>query len=182
MLFFLFLKALPGAPIDEIVNGNIRCGFHPFAGIDVECPPEPCIHTETAIWTESVVVTDVYLEKEIVLSTVTETAKKLVFSTTTKTLALESSDRVESVFEYRVAMSATEGPDTQLIVASVKGTTKTEVEEVAENLLRLEDEVFTLFVTELTASETVFFGTTTATSVKKTYSGKTTSTLTFLNF
>ncbi|OIR57936.1 MAG: uncharacterized protein A8A55_1289 [Amphiamblys sp. WSBS2006] len=63
LLFFLLACGYGGVlpeseDIGAIVNGNIRCGFPPFAGIDVECPGT-CFHTYTRVATVDVTVTDI---------------------------------------------------------------------------------------------------------------------------
>lgn len=69
-MFFLFLLSTICSNLNDIVNGNIKCGISPFAGIDFDCH-QLCIYTTTE--TISVVETAVVFEIDKTSNIFTET-------------------------------------------------------------------------------------------------------------
>lgn len=69
-LYALFLHLFLGEKIEEIVNGNIKCGFPPFAGIEEKCPGI-CFHYETYLLTYTETVWDVQEQNVWITSTYT---------------------------------------------------------------------------------------------------------------
>ncbi|OIR57929.1 MAG: uncharacterized protein A8A55_1290 [Amphiamblys sp. WSBS2006] len=81
----LFAVCAQISDVDKIVNGNIRCGFRPFAGLYEPCPGV-CVHTETEKVFSTATVLDVYGVYQTVQERYTEEVLLVSNTTTTTTI------------------------------------------------------------------------------------------------